>query len=591
MEDRTTARLTTADVEAKFGVTLRDYQAKAIDSLCNNKDVILHVPTGGGKSIVFQGASHLLTSTGITVIVYPLRALIEDQQLAADKFGVNCVRYYGDVNQEDRADYLNQIKTDPTVSMVLTVPEMLIASKLLRDALKQRGVALMAIDEAHVYDEWALSFRSAYMKLSRVAEELAVRRLLLCSATLTAQGATQAARVFKRTEWEVISVPAIRPNLKFMTTERDPIRFLTEAVKSGQTPSPAPAIAFFTWKSTLEQIAEQVGDAATAKVPTYHADMGDAERKTAQAKWTKGREWVFATKAFGMGIDKADVRTIVHMQLPTSILDYAQEVGRAGRDGRDSYCYLPTFEYTTNGRRNDLGSAARFLVEGNYPDVGTVETVWDYLYRQLKGKPGWHKVDPARIADACLSSDKDAPTVRKCITWLSIAEMLKKRAHSTDWIFHLDFEGSGSPSAKEFNEIQAVIGAIKENARAVGATMVMSNGQMDDFVAPLVSVKDWKGKLKRWTNIGFMKCEWPGKQETNVQLFSTTFDDFHETGKLLMEARRISYENLSKVVALANAPAHRRAEMIEQAIRLDVKVFERAMVELRAQLAAAAAAR
>lgn len=577
-----------AEVESKFNLKLRDYQAKAINALCANKDVILHVPTGGGKSVVFQGAAHLLTGQGITVIVYPLRALIEDQQLSAEKFGVNCVRYYGDVTQEDRADYLSRIKLDPTVSMVLTVPEMLIASKLLRETLTRRGVALMAIDEAHVYDEWALSFRSSYMKLERVVRDLEVKRLLLCSATLTAQGAAQAARVFKRTEWEVITVPAVRPNLKFKTLTRDPVDFLAEAIKTGQTPAPSPAIAFFTWKSSLDQITMRVKGVTGRPVLTYHADMNDTDRKKVQSIWTRGREWVLATKAFGMGIDKADVRTIIHMQLPTSILDYAQEVGRAGRDGRDSYCYLPTFEYTTNGNRGGLGEAARFLVSNNYPDVDTVEEIWDYLFRYFGKAPGWHKVNPVQIADHCLGTSQEAPTVRKCITWLYIADMLKKKPHSTDWTFLPDFPRSAEPALKELPSVESVLEAVRRHGRAEGRSVIMTSGQMDDFVAPLVNVKDWKAKIKRWTTAGFINCKWPGKQETHVQLTSTTFDDFEETAKLLNEARRIAFNNLSKVIALANAPAEQRADLIEQAIRLDVAHFERLMDDLRVQMATGA---
>jgi len=573
-----------ADLEQEFGITFRDYQSQAITALGKNKDVILHVPTGGGKSVVFQAASRLLAPHGITVVVYPLRALIEDQQISAERFGVECIRYYGDVSQKDRKVFLERIKTDSSVTMVLTVPEMLQASKLLREALLARKVALMAIDEAHVYDEWALSFRSSYLKMDRVAKELNIQRLLLCSATLTAQGAAQAARVFKRTEWEVIRVPAIRPNLKFVSTNRDPVQFLREAVKSGTTPSPSPAIAFFTWKSTNNQTAETVKMSAGRDVLTYHADMTDKDRKRIQRLWTEGREWVLATKAFGMGIDKRNVRTIFHVQLPTSILDYAQEVGRAGRDGKDSYCYLPPYEPLTNGRTGALGDAAYFLVSRNYPTPQEIKAVWTTLHKHLHGKEGWHKVNPKKLADHLWRNVKMAPTVSKCITWLHLADMLKKRQRSTNWTF---WPGDGSDEeptvAKERSAFHASLSAIVRHGRSFDDMIVMSTGQLEDFVAPVAGVKDWKGRLKRWHKHGFIRCEWPGPMSTEVTVVADSFSAFNETGKILAEARRTAFNNLNKMIELAEAPAENRAAMIEKAISLDMVEFNKALDELRAK--------
>ena len=569
-------------VEREFGITLKSHQSRAIEALCDDKDVILHVPTGGGKSVVFQGASRVLMDEGITVVVYPLRALIEDQQISAEKFGVNCIRYYGDVNAKDRVAFLERIKHDHSISMVLTVPEMLLASRALRDAIKSRGTALLAIDEAHVYDEWALSFRSSYLKMERVVRELSAKRLLLCSATLTAQGAIQAAKVFKRYNWKVIQVPAIRPNLKFKSTRRSPTDFLREAVKTGQSPSASPAIAFFTWKSTTGQIAAKVEKSAERRVLVYHADLRDSERKAIQAEWTVGREWVFATKAFGMGIDKANVRTIFHVQLPTSILDYAQEVGRAGRDGADSYCYLPLEEPLTNGRTGCLGEAASFLVSKNYPAIREIRRVWDVLHSHLKGKPGWHKVDPRRLATHLYKKEREAPTVRKCIAWLSIAELLKKKQYSSDWIFDVTTPPTDAPTGtKTVRVFHSVMDAIREHGRFAEGSIIMTTGQLEDFVAPVSGVKDWKSRLKRWHNDGFIKCQWPGAQSTCVQIVSNSFNDFAETGKILEEARRIANVNLQKVIALVRAPEEDRAEMIERAISLDIVVFEAGMAELR----------
>ena len=564
-------------VEREFGITLKPHQVKALDALDQKKDVILHVPTGGGKSVVFQGASKVLADHGLTVVVYPLRALVEDQKLSAEKFGVKCIRYYGDIPQGDRKALLEQIKNDPDVTMVLTVPEMLLASKVLCEAIKTRGVALLAIDEAHVFDEWATSFRSSYLKMSRIVKELSVQRILLCSATLTAQGAVKAARVFDRTEWEVIRVPAIRKNLIFKSMNRNVERWLAEAVKSGATPSPAPAIAFFTWKSTINEVAESVKRAA-ARIPIcYHGSMKDSDRKHAQKTWTDGTHWVFATKAFGMGIDKANVRTIFHVQLPTSILDYAQEVGRAGRDGKDSYCYLPSYEVTSNSRRGDLGDSARFLVEKNYPTVAQVQDVWEYLYHHYGDAEGFTKVDPKRIAQDLWREPDDADAVRKSITWLSIADMLNKKERQTGWMFNPEYRPAVPPKKGDARIIDAVSKAVQKHGKSFNSVYFLSDSEMEDFVAPAVGLKGWKEKLKRLAQADLIQCKWPGPMTTQIEITGYDFDDFAEAGKMLNEARDSSIVNLERMIQLALAPPEDRAKLIEAAISLDMTEFEEGM--------------
>lgn len=572
-------------VEREFGITLRPHQDKALTALDQKKDVILHVPTGGGKSVVFQGASKVLADDGLTVVVYPLRALVEDQKISATKFGVECVRYYGDIKPSDRKPILDRIKNDPDVTMVLTVPEMLLTSKVLRETLRDRGVALLAIDEAHVYDEWATSFRSSYLKMNKVVNELKVERILLCSATLTAQGAVKAARVFNRTEWEVIRVPAIRKNLIFKTATRRTVKWLSEAVKSGTTPAPAPAIAFFTWKSTITDIADSVASRAGCQPVRYHGSMKDKDRKAAQEKWTQGSHWVFATKAFGMGIDKANVRTIFHVQLPTSILDYAQEVGRAGRDGLDSYCYLPTEEPYTF-RRNELGSAARFLVEKNYPSYEQVRDVWEYLSYHYDDDDEYHKINPKQVADALWRDSDAADMVRKAITWLAIADMVKKKQHQTGWMFDLSFEPEDTPRPKDCEVINRVMTEVERHGRKVGSTAYLSAGDMEDHIAPAVGIKGWKDKLKRLANAGLIQCKWPGPLSTKVQIVGTDFEEFDDAAKMLKEARDNSIVNLERMIQLALAPAEKRAKLIEQAISLDMEEFTAEMEVFRKEKAA-----
>ena len=415
----------------------------------------------------------------------------------------------------------------------------------------------------------------------------AARSILLCSATLTAKGAVKAAKVFRRTDWKVIQVPAVRDNLHFRTTDRNIDRFLSECVKSGLTPAPAPAIAFFTWKSTADGMAETVQRTVGEPVLRYHASLKDKTRKAVQKEWTDGTKWVFASKAFGMGIDKPNVRTIFHAQVPTSILDYAQEVGRAGRDGKPSFCYLPTYEELGWGKVGELGDAAHFLVSRNYPSHRQVRQVWNVLRHNFHGSPGWHKIDPKKMAATLWRNSDDHGLVRKAISWLAIAEMVKKKSHSTAWSFVAE-QPMKQCSAKDRKILDNVMAAVREHGALRGGSYIVSSGAMDDYICPAVGLKGWKEKLKKLSKNDLLLCKWPTTQSTQIQVVSDTFDDFDEAAEWLKEATSNAFKNLQRMIDLAHSPAENRASLIEDAISLDLDVFNAEMEKYREELAAEA---
>ena len=581
-------------IEQQFNVTFRDFQSASLEGLLRGKNVILHVPTGSGKSIVFQAASRVLFERGITVAVYPLKSLLIDQQRSAANHGVTAVAINGDVKGSRRRDALKRITTDPDVSMVLTTPETLMASSALRAKLLARGVSLVVIDEAHVYDEWALSFRNAYQRLGRVLPGLGSNvRTLLCSATLTARGAVNAARALKIYDWECVVRRAVRPNLKFANLPRSVPSFLSDALSynPAQQDAISPGIMFFSWVNSLRLTTDQVGQSLSVNPIVYHGKMSPSNRQAAQAEWILNDRWIVATKAFGMGIDKPNVRTIVHAQLPTSILDYAQEVGRAGRDGLPSICYLSDVDHMGD-RVQPLGTAADYLVNVSFPEVADIRKVWTLLKTKMKlGK--FYDLSTRKLAEIIYKdcTHKEHELVLKCVSWLTIAGMIERRVLGGEWEFIFPEKPKKLPKGRIAKQLTEFRNFVRGKGYRKNAAYLIDQYELEDNAANLFCaangkpVTNWRAKLRRWIKAGWVFAESPNDR-AKVQRISSSWSDYKTSGAgaLLVQARNTTYENLDKMLEVAYAAPADRADMIEKAISLNVEDFAVGLAKLRKDL-------
>jgi ATP-dependent DNA helicase RecQ len=345
----------------RFGLSaFRPGQREAVSAALAGRDSLVVMPTGGGKSLCYQLPA--LAGDGLVVVVSPLIALMADQLHRLRHAGVPATMLASGMADGHNAAALRDIASGET-RLVLAAPERF-ASGAFRDALAQRRVALFVVDEAHCVAEWGHDFRPDYLRLHDAIESLARPSrppVMAATATATPRVAEEIAARLGLCEWVSIRSGFDRPNLAFdvvsVEGKGSVARKRAALMHILRAPEARPAIVYCgTRKDTDELAATIAGEWGIAAVG-YHAGMNPQARRASQEKFMEGSaEVVVATNAFGMGVDKAEVRTVVHWALPKSLEAYYQEAGRGGRDGKPARALLLA-------ARMDLGRLIRFINE------------------------------------------------------------------------------------------------------------------------------------------------------------------------------------------------------------------------------------
>lgn len=321
----------------RFGIhRLHREQEQAIMSVLAGRDTLLVLPTGGGKSLCYQLPSLLLPRA--TVVVSPLLALLEDQYTKLRQLGIPAVRLDSTVGAADRRAALAQIARGGPL-LVMTTPETLAGAEL-GSLLEKAPPSLVAVDEAHCISEWGHDFRPAYLALGQRVTSLQAGQRLALTATATPPVRDDIIRYLGLRDPEVLVASPHRHNLMFSVREAQGDEKLRQLAKLARR-LPRPGIVYCSTTKTVEDLWLAL---RLIKVPCarYHGKMTDKDRAEHQARFMrKGKRIVMvATSAFGLGIDKPDIRYIIHYQAPASLERYLQEAGRAGRDGHPARCIL-----------------------------------------------------------------------------------------------------------------------------------------------------------------------------------------------------------------------------------------------------------
>ena len=311
-------------------------QERAIREVLGGHDVLIVMPTGFGKSACYQVPSMLLPSP--VVLISPLLALLKDQHEKLIKYNVPCVRIDGTVRGKARAEAMERIARGGPL-LVMTTPETL-GSEEMYHVLTKSGISLAAIDEAHCISEWGFDFRPAYLRLGETLRKLGRPPLLALTATATEKVRTDIVRFLGMRTPTIVASSPHRSNLAFEVLEcREAARLRALARLAQRLRRPG-----IIYCSTTRDVDTVYTILMRLGIPShrYHGKMAAGDRVKQQEMYMKpGRRTVMvATSAFGLGIDKPDIRYVVHQQSPASLEQYVQEAGRAGRDGAKANCIL-----------------------------------------------------------------------------------------------------------------------------------------------------------------------------------------------------------------------------------------------------------
>jgi ATP-dependent DNA helicase RecQ len=317
----------------------RPGQEDAVRAAASGQDVLVVMPTGAGKSLCYQLPA--LVRDDLTIVVSPLVSLMQDQVEALERRVPGAAAVIN--SQQDasvNADALERARSGQ-LRLLYVAPERFSSPGFLQ-AIRDVPIGLFVVDEAHCVSQWGHDFRPDYFRLADAARWLGAKALVASTATATPQVARDIVERLGLTDPAIVTTGFDRPNLSFAVvpcaTTADKHARLAAALREDGA---RPAIVYAGTRKACERLAERLTVELDTEVLAYHAGLGRAERSGAQRRFMAGEvEVVVATNAFGMGVDKADVRTVAHEVVPPSIEAYYQEAGRAGRDGAPARALL-----------------------------------------------------------------------------------------------------------------------------------------------------------------------------------------------------------------------------------------------------------
>lgn len=355
-------------LQEHFGFTeFRPGQEQVIEALLAGRPALAIFPTGGGKSLCYQIPAILLD--GLTLVVSPLIALMKDQVDALQARGIAAARLDSSLSAEEARSIYDQMHNG-ALKLLYVAPERL-ANENFRHRLAKTKISLFAIDEAHCISEWGHNFRPDYLKLAQFARDLNLPRVLTLTATATPAVADDIRREFSITEDDHVQLSFHRSNLNLKVSPCEESAKRALLLERLQEEPELPTIIYGTKQETAESLSAFLKRKGLAARP-YHAGLRTETRVSCQEAFMSGEAPIItATIAFGMGIDKADIRRIIHYNLPKSLENYTQEIGRAGRDGEPATCELFAC-------RDDLRTLENF-VYGDTPSPEAVRRVLDQI--------------------------------------------------------------------------------------------------------------------------------------------------------------------------------------------------------------------
>ncbi|MUK36695.1 RecQ family ATP-dependent DNA helicase [Aliivibrio fischeri] len=349
--------------------SLRGGQQQVIEKVLNGHSSAAIFPTGSGKSLCYQLPALILPN--LTLVISPLLALMKDQIAFLKSKGIAAASIDSTQTREETQAILQGVRNGEIKILMISVERL--KNERFRQFIAQINISLLVVDEAHCISEWGHNFRPDYLKLPQDREALNIPQVLLLTATATPAVIEDMSKKFNIAQDDIVITGFYRPNLdiSIIPVEEEQKRSALFATLK-QRPD-QPSIVYVTLQQTAENVAQWL-QSNGIQAKAYHAGLKNDVREAIQHQFMHGEiNCIVATIAFGMGVDKSDIRQVIHFDLPKSIENYSQEIGRAGRDGLPSFC-------TVLANTSGLNVLENF-VYGDTPDKEAIQYVLDDIYQ------------------------------------------------------------------------------------------------------------------------------------------------------------------------------------------------------------------
>jgi len=350
-------------------------QEMAIDNILAGKNTVVVLPTGGGKSLIYQLPALVLE--GATIVISPLIALMKDQVDSLERLGIPATFINSSISLQESARRLAAVKSG-TYKIVYIAPERFYNQAFV-SALKDIKISLFAIDEAHCISQWGHDFRPSYLRLKDAVRFVGRPPVVALTATATPEVRDDIVKQLEVADPELVITGFARPNLQLAVVPASNGEKMENILNLLTTnPEIGRGIIYVGTRAKADEIAEFLLD-NDIKAVVYHAGMDADSRNWVQEQFmTDAAQVVVATNAFGLGINKKDIRFVIHYDLPGTIEAYYQEAGRAGRDGQPSFCLL--FYHQSDRYLRE------FFIKGDNPEKETILEVYDFLLGRADGE-------------------------------------------------------------------------------------------------------------------------------------------------------------------------------------------------------------
>ncbi|UHG98308.1 RecQ family ATP-dependent DNA helicase [Pseudomonas sp. 7-41] len=468
-------------------------QEAAVSAVLAGRSAAAIFPTGSGKSLCYQLSAVLLPH--LTLVVSPLLALMQDQLGFLQRHGISA----GSIDSAQSRDEANEVMARARSGelKILMISVERLKNERFRNFLQSVPISLLVVDEAHCISEWGHNFRPDYLKLPDYQRQFKIPQALLLTATATPKVIADMQAKFAIAPDDVITTGFYRPNLNLLVEpvsgadkRRRLVQWMNE--RPGQ-----PSIVYVTLQKTAEQIAEHLNRHGI-QAEAYHAGLPHDKREGIQQRFMGGRSnCIVATIAFGMGIDKSDIRNVVHFDLPKSIENYSQEIGRAGRDGQSSDCLVLA-------NRDSLNVLENF-VYGDTPEQEGIRRVLDEL-QAARGDGQW---------EFLLRSLSDHSNIRELPLKTLLVQLELKGVIAPRYAFYAEYR------FKYLIEPDALLARF--------------SGERQAFVAAIVQVCK---RAKTWATVDFDTLYQQHQAERNRVV--KALDYFQEQGLIELESKQMT---------------------------------------------------